>query len=739
VVSAGADQTITVRDPAFLRATVSDDGLPGGLGDLRWSWSQVSGPAPVVFDQSRDLFGVARFSMPGSYTLRLTANDRSLTAQDDVVINVVAAAATVLRVPQDYATIQAAVDAAPARALVLVSPGTYTETVTISKTLTLASTYYTTGDESLVDRTVIQAPSAAAETILISKTAGPETQVVGFKISGGGRNGIKSSGSAKVIANHVTGIATDGVEFTSEAAVGLVERNVIEDNLDDGIDVNFSQLVVSNNVVRGNRGDGVEYRLRNRPSAVGTVVFRANDVSANRHDGIQIIDQDTTAPTATKVVLDRNVLATNGQAAIGLLDAGESNEDYRAASLLERMVVTNNTVVANAYGITGGDNMTVANNVFANNTNTALKRVDGASLATYNLFWANGLASDGSNVDGAHNVNANPLLDSTYHLQSGSPAIDAGIAALTLANGEEVVDIPPAQYNGSAPDLGRYETGGSAANAAPVVSAGPDQSIVFPATATLTGSVSDDGRPNPPGTTTKQWTQVAGPPGVTFGSPGSTTTTATFPTAGVYTLRLTANDSALTSSDDVVITVVSGGGSGGTVDVRIAAGPGDAEEAASGSVALGSADLQLVYDGSNQTVGLRFTGVGVPQGATVTRAYVQFQVDEVNSEATALTIRGQAADNAPRFASLSGNISARPRTGAAISWSPPPWSSVGAAGTDQRTSDLTPIVSEIVARPGWISGNALVLIVTGTGHRTAEAYNGVPAAAPLLHVEYTSG
>jgi hypothetical protein len=226
---------------------------------------------------------------------------------------------------------------------------------------------------------------------------------------------------------------------------------------------------------------------------------------------------------------------------------------------------------------------------------------------------------------------------------------------------------------------------------------------------------------------------------VTFGSPESSTTTATFPAAGVYTLRLTADDSALTSSDDVVITVVNGGGSGGTVEARVAAGPDDAEEAASGSVVLGSSDLQLVYDGSNQTVGLRFTGVRVPQGATVTRAYVQFQVDEVQSEATALTIRGQAADNAPRFASLSGNISARPRTGAAISWSPPPWSSVGAAGTAQRTSDLTPIVSEIVTRSGWLSGNALVLIITGTGHRTAEAYNGLPAAAPLLHVEYTIG
>ena len=37
---------------------------------------------------------------------------------------------------------------------------------------------------------------------------------------------------------------------------------------------------------------------------------------------------------------------------------------------------------------------------------------------------------------------------------------------------------------------------------------------------------------------------------------------------------------------------------------------------------------------------------------------------------------------------------------------------------------------------GWASNNALVLIITGTGLRTAEAFNGVPAAAPWLHVEF---
>jgi hypothetical protein len=30
----------------------------------------------------------------------------------------------------------------------------------------------------------------------------------------------------------------------------------------------------------------------------------------------------------------------------------------------------------------------------------------------------------------------------------------------------------------------------------------------------------------------------------------------------------------------------------------------------------------------------------------------------------------------------------------------------------------------------------MVIIVTGTGERTAESYNGSPSGAPLLHIEF---
>ena len=95
----------------------------------------------------------------------------------------------------------------------------------------------------------------------------------------------------------------------------------------------------------------------------------------------------------------------------------------------------------------------------------------------------------------------------------------------------------------------------SATNQAPVVNAGADRTITLPATAALAGTASDDGLPTPPGTVTTSWSKLSGPGTVTFGNANVLSTTATFSLAGSYTLRLTASDSVLVSTDDVVVTV----------------------------------------------------------------------------------------------------------------------------------------------------------------------------------------
>ena len=71
-----------------------------------------------------------------------------------------------------------------------------------------------------------------------------------------------------------------------------------------------------------------------------------------------------------------------------------------------------------------------------------------------------------------------------------------------------------------------------------------------------------------------------------------------------------------------------------------------------------------------------------------------------------------------------------------MSWSPPDWTAVGAAGPGQEMPDLSALVQEVVDRPGWAPGGSLVLLVSGTGTRTAESFNALPAAAPALRIEY---
>ena len=92
-------------------------------------------------------------------------------------------------------------------------------------------------------------------------------------------------------------------------------------------------------------------------------------------------------------------------------------------------------------------------------------------------------------------------------------------------------------------------------NQAPVVNAGSDQQITLPSGATLDGTVSDDGLPNPPAAVTTLWSQQSGPGTVIFDNSAAVDTTASFSEAGTYVLRLTADDSSLSNYDELTVQV----------------------------------------------------------------------------------------------------------------------------------------------------------------------------------------
>ena len=372
----------------------------------------------------------------------------------------------------------------------------------------------------------------------------------------------------------------------------------------------------------------------------------------------------------------------------------------------------------------------------------ALKNVDGASRVAYSQFFSNGAPNSGSNVDAATSYTGDPMLDASYAPLPGSPVVDAGTASYTLPSGELAVEVT--DFSGVAPDLGAVESSGTGGpvNRAPVVDAGPDSSVTLPSLASLAGAATDDGLPAG-SSLAVTWSASSGPGTVLFADANTATTTASFSVAGDYVLRLTATDGELSSSDTVAIAVAPEGGGGGATTVTqavVSAGSDDAEESSSGSVELSSSDLELVTDGSSvQTVGLRFTGVQVPRGAQVTAGTVQFQTDEVSTAGASITIRGEATDSPGTFTTAARNVSARPRTAASVTWTPSAWPTVGAHGVAERTADLAPVLQELVNRSGWSSGNAIVLVLTGSGRRTAEAFESGAASAPRLEITWRTG
>jgi hypothetical protein len=137
-------------------------------------------------------------------------------------------------------------------------------------------------------------------------------------------------------------------------------------------------------------------------------------------------------------------------------------------------------------------------------------------------------------------------------------------------------------------------------------------------------------------------------------------------------------------------------------------------------------------------VGLRFNSVSIPKGAIITKAYIQFTVDEKTNAGCNLTIKGENIDHAPTFSTVNNNVSGRIKTSAGVNWVPLGWTAVGLAGAAQQTPDLKSIVQEIVNRSAWGSGNSMAFIIAGTGNgkRTAYSWESSGTKAAMLYVEY---
>ncbi len=168
----------------------------------------------------------------------------------------------------------------------------------------------------------------------------------------------------------------------------------------------------------------------------------------------------------------------------------------------------------------------------------------------------------------------------------------------------------------------------------------------------------------------------------------------------------------------------------------------DGEESENGNIYLNAGALDLVRDSEtppwrgNQRTAMHFRDLQIPQGAIIVSAYLQFTARTGSGlDPCDLSIQFEAADDAEPLYWTPFNFSSR-QTTEPIHWYPPVWSQPNAAGPDQRSPNLSILMQQIVDRPGWSSGNDIVVMITGVGRRTSWSYDQSPTRAPRLCVSF---
>ena len=309
-------------------------------------------------------------------------------------------------VPQQYATIQAAIDAAVTHDTVLVSPGVYYENINFrAKGIMVASNYILTSDTATIESTVINGsqpakPDSASCVIIASKVPGTALDtnavLIGFRITGG-----------------------TGTKWNDEHNPGSIYRE------GGGILVQYLSPRILHNHITYNQA----MSLSGGMASAGGGAIRCGD--SNPLIQNNVIDNNQGRYGAGVVfnycggLIRNNLIAHNsgGQdfGGSGLWILGENSQG-------SPRIVINNTIIYNYSNGPGGGirawntTMSVINNILWGNTATLGKQIysgGGTISVTYNDV------QDG--FYGAGNITLNPEFGAiNYYLSDISPCIDKG-------------------------------------------------------------------------------------------------------------------------------------------------------------------------------------------------------------------------------------------------------------------------------------------------------------------------
>lgn len=231
-------------------------------------------------------------------------------------------------VPNDYPTIQTAIDSAQIGDVIIVSSGVYTEQIDFhGKDLVVRST--NSEDPEVVDSTVLKCSQSDAIALFQNRETN-DSRLEGFTITNCSHGGIwVLNGSSPTIVG-----------------------NTIEGNKGDGILVQFdSSPRIENNTIRNNDESGIQIVF----SSSATITY--NTISDNGFIGIFVAENSS-------ATIEHNTISGNSVTFAG---GGIAIANGSSATITDNIIIGNNAMMGGGLSANGTSSILVENNEFLDN------------------------------------------------------------------------------------------------------------------------------------------------------------------------------------------------------------------------------------------------------------------------------------------------------------------------------------------------------------------------------------
>ncbi len=318
--------------------------------------------------------------------------------------------AEIINVPDDFETIQGAIDEAEERDTILIAPGLYFENIAIDRhRIVIGSLFLTTNDEAYVDSTIIDG-NEDGSVVTINIERDERTTIVGITIINGRANnggGINCEDCGQVTVMKC--VITNNYATNAGGGVYSVETHL-----------NSFQSRITNNSSRF--GGGIYGGGGDNGFSIGTTLIADNVARADGTGGMYCLPRSDVEMS--------NCTISNNSSAAPRQSGGGIHLSEESSMVINDMIFWGNSFPQLVFDTDNSDDIHITYCCIEGGKDS----LDWEDDEDWDWQWE-------------HNIMANPLFvnpdEGDYHLQAESPCIDTGMP----------MGLDP---DGTTPDMGLF-------------------------------------------------------------------------------------------------------------------------------------------------------------------------------------------------------------------------------------------------------------------------------------------